>query len=200
MKLLIVRHGVTDWNVDGRFQGQLDVPLNPAGLTQARKLAHRLSDDPIEIIFTSNLARARDTAVEIAVPHNTSPIVDQRLCEINFGEWEGRYFEEIAQNDAERLSAWRKHDSLQSSPPGGERLDQVSDRLHSFMDDLARHAVEHSALIVTHGGAGSVMLCLLLGLPPIRYWQFHMSQAGLTEVELKSDRVRLNYFNDTCHL
>jgi broad specificity phosphatase PhoE len=173
--------------------------LNAAGLSQVSHLTQRLASQPVEMIFSSDLSRTRDTAAQIAVFHAAPITIDPRLREINFGEWEGRYYIEIAENDAIRFQVWRKHDSLQSGPPGGERVDQVVERLQSFLNDLTSQAFEH-VLIVTHGGSGSLLLCLLLDITPTRFWQFRMSQAGLSEIELRDNHARLNYFNDTCHL
>jgi alpha-ribazole phosphatase len=200
MKLWLARHGTTDWNTDGRFQGQKDVPLNATGQDQARKLARRLAGVPIDCIFASDLNRARNSAAEVAAYHDVPVTVDSRLREICFGEWEGQFFDDIALNDADRFRAWRAHDSLQSAPPGGESLEHLAARVRSFLDDLTRQASESSVFVVTHGGTAGVMLCLLLGMPATRYWQFRLSQAALTELELKAGHVRLNYFNDTCHL
>ncbi len=200
MKLLIVRHGITDWNSDGRFQGQQDVILNAVGLEQAHRLALRLANQTISSVFASDLVRARQTASEIATLQTVPVTADPRLREICFGRWEGRYFDEIAQNDAETMRLWRAHDDPSFCVLGGETITQVASRVQAFVNDLNNIPDGHTTLVVSHGGTASVLLCLLLGMPPIRYWQFHLSQTGLSEVSLKPGKVRLNYFNDTCHL
>ena len=200
MKLFIVRHGITDWNSDGRYQGQQDVPLNEAGLEQARRLSKRMAGETINAVYASDLERARQTAAEIAAFHTLPVTADARLREICFGRWEGRYFDEIAENDAETMSAWRARDNPDFYVPGGETITQVASRVKSFLDDLKKKNPGDTVVIVSHGGAASVLLCLLMGMPPIRYWQFHLYQATLTEISLKAGSVRMNYFNNSCHL
>jgi alpha-ribazole phosphatase len=200
LKLLLVRHGLTDWNNDGRFQGQTDVPLNPSGEQQAQALGRRLAKEPLDVIFTSDLARAVDTARAISAGHTCPVVIDPRLREIRFGKWEGQTYAEIARSDPETLHTWETRDP-QASGPGGETLNELAKRVQSFLDDLITKDARKTGLIVAHGGMLTVMLCLLLGLPPNRYWQFHLSQASVTEVRFPSSGgVVLYHLNDTCHL
>jgi 2,3-bisphosphoglycerate-dependent phosphoglycerate mutase len=200
IKLLLVRHGLTEWNEDGRFQGQTDIPLNPTGQKQAQALGKRLALEPMDVIFTSDLGRAVETAKAIYAYHTCPVVIDPRLREIKFGAWEGQTYAEIERHDAERLHAWETRNP-QASGPGGETLDELGGRVQSFLDDLARTYLEKTVLIVAHGGMLNVMLCLLLGLAPNRYWQFRLSQASLTEVKYSPPGAAVLYhLNDTCHL
>jgi len=199
MKLLLVRHGLTDWNNDGRFQGQTDVPLNPSGGRQAQALGGRLAEEPLDVIFTSDLTRAVETAKAISAHHTCPVMIDPRLREIGFGKWEGQTYAEIARDDPETLRAWETH-APQASGPGGETLAQLAGRIQSFLDDLGKTAADKTVLIVSHGGALQVMLCLLLGLPPTHYWQFRLSQASLSEVAFSPAGAVLHHLNDACHL
>jgi len=200
MKLFLARHGLTDWNNDGRFQGQTDVPLNASGERQAEALGRKLAGEALDVIFTSDLARAVETAKAIST-HQCCPIViDQRLREIRFGKWEGQTYAEIAHNDPETLHAWETR-VPRASGPGGEALDDLAKRVQSFLDELSANYTGKTGLIVAHGGTLTVMVCLLLGLPPNQYWQFRISQASLTEVMFSPPaKTILYYLNDTCHL
>jgi alpha-ribazole phosphatase len=199
MKLLLVRHGLTEWNDAGRFQGQADVPMNPTGRLQALALAQRLSKEPLDLIYVSDLQRTVETARAVVAYHTCPVIVEPRLREIRFGKWEGKTYAEIARDDPETLRAWETR-APQASGPGGETLAQLADRIQSFLDDLGQAAAGKTVLIVSHSGALQVMLCLLLGLSPTQYWQFRLSQGSLSEAILYPAGVMINRLNDTCHL
>src|SRR5438132_1605088 len=95
MRLLLVSHAQTDWNVEGRFQGQTDIPLNSYGRLQARKLQQRLASTPLDAIVASDLSRARETAEIVAAAHGKPVRTDRRLRELHFGSWEGLTYSEI---------------------------------------------------------------------------------------------------------
>ena len=142
MKLLLARHGQTDWNVAQRFQGQSDVPLNEIGRQQANALADRLLAQPINIIYASDLQRATETAKMIMQKSGCKPDLhlDSRLREMNFGAWEGLTYKEIKQSNPTALAAW-KADVSTTAAPNGETLNQLSARVQSFLDDVrAQHA------------------------------------------------------------
>ena len=125
MKLLLVRHGQTDWNINRRFQGQSDVPLNEVGRQQATALANRLSREHIDVLFASDLQRAHETARIIAAQHACEIRLDARLREINFGAWEGLTYDEIKHNDPAVLAA-READIFTTAAPDGETLNQLT--------------------------------------------------------------------------
>ena len=128
IKLILVRHGETDWNAQRRYQGQSDVPLNDAGQRQAAALAQRLEGVDISAIYSSDLRRARQTATAIASLHPLPVRDEPRLKEISFGRWEGLTYGEIQERWPEEMAAWFA-DPIRVTPPGGERLAQVAERL-----------------------------------------------------------------------
>jgi phosphoserine phosphatase len=200
IKLLLARHGLTDWNKDNRFQGQADIPLNPTGAQQALALGQMLSTEALDRIYVSTLSRAGETARAIAAFHPCPVIVEPRLREISWGKWEGMTYAEIQQEYPEFLRMWETRDP-EASSPGGESIAQLASRLQPFLDDLARDAAGKTVLIVSHGGVMQVMLCLLLGVSPGLYWQFRISQASLTEVMYSPPERGIIYrLNETCHL
>ncbi len=199
MKLLLARHGQTDWNDAQRFQGQSDVPLNDTGRQQAAALGKRLACERIDLICVSDLGRARETASLIAAPHGCKIRTDSRLREIHFGDWEGLTYDEVRQRDPSTLAAWEA-DLLTTSAPNGETLNELTTRIQSLLDDLRAQHANKTILIVAHGGPLQILLCLALSLPPSCYWQFHLSPASLSEIAFYPAGAILNLLNDTCHL
>ena len=197
MKLLLIRHGQTDWNLAQRFQGQSDIPLNETGKKQALALADRLADQPFDIVYSSDLQRAFETANIIAHTSNYKP--DPRLREVNFGNWEGLTYDEIKEKHPDTLSAW-ENNIYKNSPPNGETLEQLSVRVQSMLDEFYANHIDQTVLIVAHGGVLQTLICLALNLNPTMYWQFHLSTASLSEVAFYPAGAILNLLNDTSHL
>jgi broad specificity phosphatase PhoE len=137
--LYLVRHGETIWNVEGRYQGQLDPPLNDRGQRQAHATAAQLAPLNFAAIFSSDLARARQTAETLADITGLPVQLEPRLREINQGEWQGVLIEHIRRRWPDELYAWEQ-DPWQHQPPGGETLDQLQQRLFGAIDEImARH-------------------------------------------------------------
>ncbi|MFT2093318.1 histidine phosphatase family protein [Acidiphilium multivorum] len=148
--LLLARHGRTAWTGEGRYQGRSDLPLSPEGWADAAGLAAALSDEPLVSIYTSPLLRARQTAGCIAARRRgVAVIVDDRLAEIAFGDWEGRTQAEIRAATPEALRRW-KRDPGGMRFPGGETLAEARARLHGFFADLPEQG--GAVLAVTHAG------------------------------------------------
>lgn len=196
MNLILIRHGQTNWNLEQRFQGQSDIPLNETGRKQAHALAERLSAKRFDAVYSSDLQRATETAKIICAPQ-IHP--DLRLREVNFGDWEGMTYDEIKAKHPETLAAWEA-DIFKNAPPNGETLEGLSVRVQSMLDELRGKHEDQKILIVAHGGVLQTLICLALKLPPTMYWQFHLSTASLSEVAFYPDGAILNSLNDTCHL
>jgi|JFJP01.1.fsa_nt_gi alpha-ribazole phosphatase len=196
MKLLLIRHGQTDWNLAQRFQGQSDIPLNEMGRKQAQALAERLSAEKFDAVYASDLQRATETA-KIICASQIYP--DPRLREVNFGDWEGLTYDEIKAKHPEPLAAW-ENDIFKSAPPNGETLEVLAVRVQSILDELRAKHQDQSILIVAHGGVLQTLICLALKLPPTMYWQFHLSTASLSELAFYPAGAILNLLNDTSRL
>jgi broad specificity phosphatase PhoE len=138
-QLVLIRHGETDWNVEGRYQGQADPPLNARGLAQGEWLAEELEQARLEVLYTSPLLRARQTA-EIICEHIGIPLqVEPRLMEIHQGDWQTRLRGEIEDLYPELFHRWET-EPWQITPPKGEHLSQVQQRVDVAVDEiLARH-------------------------------------------------------------
>lgn len=163
-RLCLVRHGQTDWNIEGRYQGQSDVPLNEKGRAQARALAEQLQDQPFAAIYASSLQRARETAEIIAAVIRLPVIPDSRLAEINQGEWEGQLLD-IIRDRYDKLWQQRHVDPARVRPPGGETVEEVAGRVYDALNDIARHHPTSLVLIVSHGLALATVICKVRGLP-----------------------------------
>jgi alpha-ribazole phosphatase len=206
-RLLLVRHGQTAWNADGRFMGQMDIPLNDKGLLQSEAVGRRLAMERPQAIYTSDLQRARQTAEQIhqAIAESLAPdpppplVIDPRLREMSFGEWEGFNYQQIEADQPEALRAWEE-DFQSYTPRGGENAAQMFERVFAAHVQISERHPEATVILVAHGGSLQALLTHLLGLPIDRMWQFHMSNTGLSEVNLYSAGAVLNLFNDTCHL
>ena len=163
-ELWIVRHGQTDWNVEGRYQGQADQPLNAVGLAQAAAAAAQLQTQNFTAIYSSDLQRARVTAEIIAAQLGLPVQIDRRLREVNQGEWEGMLTADI---QARYVAAWsaRQQDRLHAAPPGGESLAQVAARVLPAVDEITRRHPHAAILIVAHGLVLGVVRCAAEGAP-----------------------------------
>ncbi|HVE67880.1 MAG TPA: histidine phosphatase family protein [Solirubrobacteraceae bacterium] len=156
--ILLARHGETDDNREPiRIQGRLDTPLNDTGRAQADELGRRLAGDGIAALYSSQLARARETA-EIAGRHlGLEPVVDPRLAEGDRGELEGRLWRDVAREDPELYAAWRRA-GADFRFPGGESLREQQERTLAALEDV-RAAGRLPALVVCHGGSIRTVLC-----------------------------------------
>jgi len=163
-RLWLVRHGQTDWNLEGRYQGQVDLPLNAAGWDQARALLTELTGAQFAALYSSDLRRARDTAAVIGEYLDLPVQIDERLREVRLGEWEGMLFEDIKAQYPREWQA-RQEDPLNARPPGGEALVEVAARAWTAADDLARIYAGSNVIVVAHGLSLAVIRVRALGLP-----------------------------------
>ncbi|MCC7359576.1 MAG: histidine phosphatase family protein [Anaerolineales bacterium] len=163
-RLWLVRHGETDWNREGRYQGQSDIPLNATGLAQARALLPTFAGMPIAAIYSSDLQRAATTAELLGEALNL-PVSRQRgLREARLGRWEGMLFSDIQVVYAAEW-AERRRDPLNARPPGGESLLEVAARGAAAADEMARRHAGQQVIVVSHGLLVAALLCRGRGLP-----------------------------------
>jgi broad specificity phosphatase PhoE len=162
--LLLARHGETDWNREGRWQGGSDTRLNELGREQARELAGQL--DSVDAIYSSDLVRARETAEIIAAELGVDVKLDPRLRERSFGDWEGLNTEQIEERFAEGHRLWKAGEG-----PGAENaepFEQFAERIHDFLGDVLRRHPDEVVLVVSHGGSMRVIHALAAGLDYVR--------------------------------
>jgi 2,3-bisphosphoglycerate-dependent phosphoglycerate mutase/probable phosphoglycerate mutase len=163
-RLIIMRHGETDWNAGFRMQGHRDIPLNAKGLGQAAAAAPSVAAHRPDVIVSSDLQRARATAEVIADAMGADVRTDPRLRETSLGQWEGLDRDEVQARWPGQWEQWR-HRGARMAPPGGESRLQVSERAARVVDEL--DAGDHeAALLVTHGGLIVGLTGRLLGIDP----------------------------------
>jgi broad specificity phosphatase PhoE len=178
----LVRHGETDWNLDGRFQGQADPPLNANGLAQATQLAEQLTGASIDAIYCSDLQRALLTARIIGEKLALLPQVDPRLREISLGEWEGMQKEQI---QVIFPAVWnrRKLDPVHVPAPGGENLLQLAKRVWTATDLIAQRYPAGRVLIVSHGVSLACIICRAQHMPLEQAFHFIPDNAHPIQIE-----------------
>ena len=196
----LVRHGETEWNAENRLCGQSDVPLSEAGRQQAKKLAERLKSIPFEGLYSSPLRRALETANLISQVIGLEPIVDERLIELGYGEWEGKTLAEVEKNDPKTFRAWDA-DPGEVAPPGGESGLEAQQRVVPFLDFLAaRHRQRHVA-VVFHKTVCRLAVCHILGMSASEYRRrLVMGDCALNIIQPQDNGWQLVTFNDTSHL
>jgi alpha-ribazole phosphatase len=199
-RLLLVRHGETEWNRQKRHQGQKDIPLNEFGRKQVSALARRLKNVPINALYSSDLCRAWETAKTISTNYEKLAVIkDARLREMNFGEWEGLTWSEIRAKHPSDVENWSNY-LAEKGPPGGENLFQFSERILEFSVEIIKSHIDETVLLVAHGGTIMVLICLLLGHPIEQYWQFRIEKASLSDISVYPEGAIINQLNDTSHL
>ena len=196
MKLILVRHGETDWNKERRYQGQTGPELNEAGKRQVEMLRNRLVNAPINLVYASDSERAMVTAQVITRGHDIIMAARQELREINFGEFEGKTFEEIEAIYPDWVPTNFDFTSYQ-----GESLEQVAVRVKTFLSELAeRNFSDQTILVVGHGGSLRVMLCILLGIDVSKWWQISLDNVSVTTIDGNVGEAILRQLNDTRYL
>ncbi len=197
-RLLLARHGETDWNRDGRYQGHADIPLNELGTRQARALAERLSGESIGAIHASDLSRAAESARIVGAHVGVEPVLSPLWREINIGDLTGIHTSEIAAEYREILTATVRNGGGLAA--GAESIEDVERRLRVGYDSIcAAHAGE-TVLVVGHGGTLKVLIAMLIGLPFEHIENLSLrGNTSLSEISFAHGRAQLTMVNDTRH-
>lgn len=171
--LYLVRHGQTEWNAQGRWQGHLGGPLTTEGIRQAEHVACQLSQHAIEIVYCSDLERAVMTAQRISAACNASIIQDERLREICLGEWEGELGEELKRRYPRQFEE-RSQAPLTFKTPQGESLLEVQGRLQDWIADVQNSPHSH-IVVVSHAVTLAVLRAEIAGAPLDSAYHSHLS-------------------------
>lgn len=199
MKLYIIRHGQTDWNIAKKIQGRQDIPLNERGHFQAQCLGKAMENRPITAVFSSPQIRAMETAIAVASPAGVPVIPVRDLMEINYGVWEGKTEEELLRDDRALYEAWWSHPA-ETAPPEGESINQVNERCRQAWKEI-KPQLTGDAAIVAHGGLLAHFMEQLLGSESIAASTVaHNASITTIEYEPETERFVLVELDDYKHL
>jgi broad specificity phosphatase PhoE len=189
-RLHLVRHGQTDWNLEGRWQGQADVALNDVGREQAQQSAQKLRSISLAAIYSSDLIRAAETARAIARVNPAPLVLEPRLREIHQGEWQGLLVGEIQARYAEAFQQSRAN-PLTMAAPGGETTQQVGERALAAVRDLAAKHPQGNVAVVSHGYILAVLLTHFRKIPFERVWEQIPQNGEIIVLEIEPGQVDL---------
>ncbi len=187
-RVILVRHGETNWNLEGRFQGQIDIPLNNNGKAQAETTGAFLSMLKIDRAFSSSMTRPKETAEAILKHHPDIELELQKgLIEIGHGLWEGKLESEIQSKWSELLKTWQNHPE-DAQMPEGETIHEVWSRSVTSWEKICSSlAPQETALVVAHDAVNKTILCSLLGLTPSDIWMIKQGNGAVTIVDIANE-------------
>jgi broad specificity phosphatase PhoE/ribonuclease HI len=197
---LLLRHGETPLSAERRFAGRGDIPLTEEGLRQAAAAAERLAArGGIDVIVTSPLRRARQTAEAVALATGVPLLADDGLVETDFGKWEGMTIAEVSQRWPDEASAWIG--SVDVAPPGGESFADVIDRVNAALDRLLAEHQFRTLLLVSHVSPIKIAACRAMLAPPATLFRIQLDVASLCDIAWFADGPAVvRSLNDTAHL
>ena len=202
VEIFLIRHGLTLWNTAGRLQGISDTELAPEGLRQAKLLAEKFPCDKVDAIYSSDLARAKITAQLTAAKFGLTvqPMADFR--EVDFGEWEGKYFADLEKTDADRLKIfYTQPDKLKLD--GAETFQQAQSRAMNRLKqviDAHENGGENHVVIAAHGSINRLMLCAILEIPIKNIWRLNQFNTAVNIFRVDDGNFTVRLINGTAHL
>ena len=201
-ELLLVRHGQTDSNLQGRWQGWDGVPLNQQGEWEAALTARRLAqtEEAIAALYASPLRRAWQTAERIGEALNLRPVPHDGLKEMNFGRISGITLEEFQERYSDLHRRWTDKMDLSFAFPGGEQRAQFFQRVGEAIEGIVERHPDQKVMVVAHGGA--LRACLVHYLPDefSQWWTYELGNCSLTRLEVRDGRAKLLVLDDRTHL
>ncbi len=197
MQLILIRHGETLWNREGRVQGVSDVELSTTGMEQARKLARSLAKADIGVLHASPLKRAYQTADIINRFHGKTIHIHRELMEMDQGDFEGRSFQELMMREKDFIRQW-KADPASLRMPGGESLADLQERAWKAMEAIM--AENENALVVSHNFTIAAILCRLSGIRLSEFRNVCVDNASKTLLRVQNGEARIDLHNDLSHL
>jgi alpha-ribazole phosphatase len=200
MRLLLIRHGETDWNATLKYQGHADIPLNEQGREQARKVGARLARYGAVALYTSDILRAAQTATIVGEMTELQAQAMPNLREIDVGQWEGLTPEELYRRFPEHMAAFDR-DPARTVRLGGESYAQLQERALVALNQIhAAHPGDAVVLAVSHGGTIRALLCHIIGLDLGRFGRLWLDNGSLTELRHGAHGWRLVRLNDAAHM
>jgi broad specificity phosphatase PhoE len=199
-RMLLVRHGQTVWNAEGRFRGQVDVPLDETGLWQAGVTGEYVAGRwPLSAVYASPLKRALQTADSVASAQGLAVQPLDGLLDLDFGEWGGVRVTDVRARWPDLLRAWHEAPGTLQFP-GGESLDDVRQRGMAALQDLAVRHADQTVALVAHTVVNRVLLCAALDLGNEYFWRMGQDTCAVNLIEWNGKTYQLHLLNDTSHL
>jgi len=199
-RIILVRHGQTEWNRVERFRGRADVPLNSTGLAQAQATARRIAAEwRPAAVYSSPLSRALRTAEAVARSFGLPVHPHHGLLDIHYGEWQGLTPDEVRQRWPQEARGWFEAPQV-ARIPGGETLDELRSRGFAAINDLAARHEGHTIVLVGHTVINRVILLAVMGLGNDRFWHIRQDTCAINVFEADGGDFTIVSLNDTCHL
>ncbi|WP_326534673.1 histidine phosphatase family protein [Pseudorhodoferax sp.] len=198
-RFVVIRHGETDWNRQGRFQGQIDVPLNAAGLAQAQRLGERLAAEPADVLVASDLQRTRQTASPLVQAWRIDAEWLPMLREQAFGVLEGLDVPTIEREHPALWAGWIEH-KAGFALPGGESVRQFHDRVMQAFATLAMAHAGRTVAVVTHGGVLDMLWRSARGEPLDGRRSCDIPNTGINRLHWRNGRLAIDQWADAAHL
>ena len=198
-RLIIVRHGRTEWNRVERFRGRADIGLDDVGMKQAESAAKRITGWPISMIYSSPLRRALTTAEIIADRVGLKLRLLPGIIDIDYGVWQGLSTEEVVARDSRLYSQWMESPNKVKFPDG-ESFAEVRKRADSAVDNLIQQHLKETVVLVSHKVICQILILSLLGLDSSHFWQITQDVCAMNLFEVRGGIPSALFLNDTCHL
>ncbi len=200
MRLILVRHGESEWNKIGRYQGQEDAPLSELGQQQAQALAQRLKREKLDVIYASPLQRANNTARAIAEFHPDVPFIDDSaLLEIHHGDWQGLYSPDVKAQYGAELREWQ-YFPTRSQMPNGESFSNILKRVIDFKERVLSERSNQTVVFSTHDVVVKILVADALGINMDRINRLWITNASISVIEYGEDLPYLVSLSEACHL
>lgn len=202
VEIILIRHGITLWNIDGRIQGISDVELAPEGLRQAELLAKNFPFEKVDAIYSSDLSRAKTTAQFVADKFNLPVQITEKLREVDFGIWEGKYFADLEKYEHDTLKIFHtKPDELRLER--AETLQQAQVRaIDAVKKIIAAHESggESRVVAVAHGTINRLILSAILDIPRNNIWRLSQFNTALNILRVDDGNFTVQLINSVAHL
>jgi phosphoserine phosphatase len=199
-RIILVRHGQTEWNRIERFRGQADVPLNETGLSQAEATGQRVAKVWLPVaIYTSPLSRSVKTAQAIARHFDLSAQIHPGLADIDYGDWQGLTPDEARLRWPDQIDNWYNHPE-RTHIPNGESLADLRQRAMQIVNELVEKHPGETIVLVGHTVINRIILLGVLGMGNERFWHLRQDTCAINVIEAEAGDFTLVSLNDTCHL
>ena len=198
MKIILIRHGQTQWNKEEIFRGRSDIPLDEVGIEQAKSISTRLSSFDVKVVCSSPLKRALETAEIIAKTFNLKVKVVDDLIDFDFGEWQGLSLKEVQKQFPETYRTWLKEPHL-ANIPNGENLDIARSRVNRALNKIVKGQQDDIA-VVSHRVINKILILAALSLNNSYFWQIKQDVGAISLLDYEGEIFSLTLLNDTCHL